>query len=74
MTRGSGGSLTLTGWRTFTSDHLPAYPGALDVPFIFFSDIDNSHGNAQSPPSWEGCKQSSLRSILLKQMRKEIKL
>ena len=31
MTRGSGGSLRLSGQRTFTSNLLPAYPGALTV-------------------------------------------
>ena len=31
MTRGPGGSLRLSGQRTFTSDLLPAYPGALPV-------------------------------------------
>ncbi len=38
MTRGSGGSLCLSGQRAFTSNLLPAYPGALGVLlFPFYS-------------------------------------
>lgn len=34
MTRGAGGSLHLTGQRTFTPNFLPAYPGALGLLFL----------------------------------------
>ncbi len=39
MTRGSGGSLALSGQRTFTSNHSPACPGALGVYLVFTSLI-----------------------------------
>ena len=49
MTRGSGGSLCLSGQRTFTSNLLPAYPGALGV-----LELQRKICNVAWVTSWDG--------------------